>query len=142
MPYTPLFRSRSRSPSAISRRTPDEDAEALVRPPADPDHWDVCRLAFPAAVMLTPRQQNAYHRARTLITGDRLAEAASMLVDIASPTGAEGPLARAVVARLTGPVIAAQDQSLDARQSQAFAILHGPEHRPSLTPSAPHDPTP
>src|SRR3546814_8271294 len=89
--------------------------------------------------MLTPRQQNAYHRARTLITGDRLAEAASMLVDIASPTGAEGPLARAVVDRLTGLGIDAQEQALDARQSNAFAILRGTGARASLMLSAPTD---
>ena len=97
------------------------------------------RLAFPAAVMLTPRQQNAYHRARTLITGDRLAEAASMLVDMASPTGAEGPLARAVVDRLTGLGIDAQEQALDARQSNAFAILRGTGARASLMLYAPTD---
>src|SRR3546814_1896164 len=89
--------------------------------------------------MLTPRQQNAYHRARTLITGDRLAEAASMLVDIASPTGAEGPLARAVVDRLTGLGIDAQEQALDARQSNAFAILRGTGARASLMLYAPTD---
>src|SRR3546814_11579264 len=62
-----------------------------------------------------------------------------MLVDIASPTGAEGPLARAVVDRLTGLGIDAQEQALDARQSNAFAILRGTGARASLMLYAPPD---
>lgn len=70
------------------------------------------------------------HRLRELVTG---------LVDIASPTGEEGPLASHVVERLAAAGVPARTQPLDDRQANALARLPGAGTGPSLLLYAPID---
>jgi len=59
------------------------------------------------------------------VTGDRLRELITGLVDIPSPTGDEGPLAEHIAATLTAAGCPARVQPLDDRQANAWARLSG-----------------
>lgn len=114
-------------------------AQALPGPPSHPRHGDVDRHARPPALMLTASQRGQYERACAFVTPEGLAETTAFLVDIPSPTGEEGPLARAVVERLRGQGIDASEQRLDERQSNAVARIAGSGGKPSLLLYAPTD---
>ena len=77
--------------------------------------------------------------ATALATPERLADTLRLLVDTPSPTGDEGPLARSIVARLGKAGIRAEEQALDARQSNALATLPGTGGGPSLLLYSPID---
>lgn len=70
---------------------------------------------------------------------DEIAKTAAFLVDIPSPTGQEGALARAVVSRLGRQGICAREQELDDKQSNAWAVLRGKKTQPSLLLYSPVD---
>ncbi|WP_436698658.1 hypothetical protein [Nocardioides sp. BYT-33-1] len=59
------------------------------------------------------------------VTRDRLLGAVTGVVDIASPTGAEGELARWLVDRMAAGGLRAVEQRIDARQSNAIGVLPG-----------------
>ena len=78
-------------------------------------------------------------KAQAFVTRERLVNALRLLVDTASPTGEEGPLARKVVKRLRNAGIDAREQALDARQSNALGVLPGAGTGPSLLLHSPLD---
>lgn len=88
---------------------------------------------------MTPTQKALYGQACSLVTPEAVTQAVAFLVDIPSPTGEEGALARAVVARLRDRGVDAVEQRLDDRQSNAFARLPGTGAAPSLLLYAPTD---
>lgn len=59
------------------------------------------------------------------VTRGRLLDAVTGLVDIPSPTGGEGELARWIAGRLAIPGVRAEEQRIDERQSNAVAVLPG-----------------
>lgn len=59
------------------------------------------------------------------VTRDRLLGAVTGVVDIASPTGGEGELARWLVDRMAAGGLRAVEQRIDARQSNAVGVLPG-----------------
>ncbi|MEV2211693.1 deacylase [Streptomyces sp. NPDC050997] len=73
------------------------------------------------------------------VTDDRLRELITGLVDIASPTGDEGPLAEHIAATLTAAGCRARVQPLDDRQANAWARLDGDGTGPDLMLYAPID---
>ncbi|WP_405952656.1 peptidase dimerization domain-containing protein [Streptomyces prunicolor] len=73
------------------------------------------------------------------VTGDRLRELITGLVDIPSPTGDEGPLAGHIADTLTAAGCRAQVQPLDDRQANAWARLSGDGTGPDLMLYAPID---
>lgn len=73
------------------------------------------------------------------VTGDRLRELITGLVDIPSPTGDEAPLATHIAATLTAAGCRAQVQPLDDRQANAWARLSGDGTGPDLMLYAPID---
>ncbi|MFD3588090.1 M20 family metallopeptidase [Streptomyces sp. NPDC058683] len=73
------------------------------------------------------------------VSGDRLRELITGLVDIPSPTGDEGPLAEHIAATLTAAGCPARVQSLDDRQANAWARLSGDGTGPDLMLYAPID---
>ncbi len=79
--------------------------------------------------------EQAYERVDTA----GLTEIVAELVDIPSPTGEEGELARAITRRLRARGIAAEEQAIDPRQSNALAALSGRGGGPSLLLYAPMD---
>lgn len=78
-------------------------------------------------------------RALARLDAEGLTRTLVELVDIPSPTGDEGPLARAVVRRLRDRGLPAEEQALDARQSNVTARLQGAGGGPSLMLYAPID---
>ncbi|MEU6141679.1 deacylase [Streptomyces sp. NPDC047081] len=73
------------------------------------------------------------------VTPDRLTELITGLVDIPSPTGDEGPLARHIAATLATTVPRTAVQPLDDRQANAWARLDGDGTGPDLMLYAPID---
>ncbi|MDH6626205.1 acetylornithine deacetylase/succinyl-diaminopimelate desuccinylase-like protein [Streptomyces sp. LBL] len=73
------------------------------------------------------------------VTGDRLRELITGLVDIPSPTGDEGPLAEHIAATLTAAGCRARVQPLDDRQANAWSRLDGDGTGPDLMLYAPID---
>lgn len=78
-------------------------------------------------------------RARDSIDRDRLRELVIGLVDIASPTGDEAPLARAITQTLTGAGLDAHTMNLDDRQANSWGRLRGNGTGPDLMLYAPID---
>lgn len=72
------------------------------------------------------------------LTGERLLTAARSMVDIASPTGAERPLAEWIASELATTGLNAEVQGIDASQANAVATLPG-AYGPSLLLYAPVD---
>lgn len=81
----------------------------------------------------------AVARVMRLVTRDRLAEAVRGIVDIASPTGAEAPVAEWIAAHLAGAGVDARVQHLDPWQANAAGVLPGPADGPSVLLYAPLD---
>ena len=73
------------------------------------------------------------------VTEDRLGELTAGLVDVPSPTGDEGPLARHIAAVLDATGIEAHAQPLDDRQANAWGRLRGDGTGPDLMLYAPID---
>ncbi|TCC28953.1 M20/M25/M40 family metallo-hydrolase [Kribbella speibonae] len=69
--------------------------------------------------------EQAVARVMEHVTRDRLAEAICGMVDIPSPTGAEGRIAAWIVDRLTNHGVAAQLQPLDDLQANAVGTVPG-----------------
>jgi len=77
--------------------------------------------------------------ASKFVTADGLRELVRGLVDIASPTGDEGPLAEHIAATLRESGVAAATQPLDDRQANAWGRLTGSGSGPDLMLYAPID---
>ncbi len=88
---------------------------------------------------LTPQQQLYLERASQQVRDQDLIDAVRSLVDIASPTGAEGILARSIAERLREHGLQGVEQPLDAQQSNAFGCIRGTEGGPSLLLYSPID---
>jgi acetylornithine deacetylase/succinyl-diaminopimelate desuccinylase-like protein len=88
---------------------------------------------------LGDQRQRWVDSAAAQIRPERLRELVRGLVDIPSPTGAEGPLAEHIAATLAGSGIAASAQPLDDRQANAFGRLPGSGEGPDLMLYAPID---
>ncbi|MFG3025505.1 M20 family metallopeptidase [Streptomyces sp. NPDC048254] len=88
---------------------------------------------------LDARRQGWVQDAWGQVTGDRLRELITGLVDIPSPTGDEGPLAEHIAATLTTAGCPARLQPLDDRQANAWARLSGDGTGPDLMLYAPID---
>ncbi|MGW4910989.1 M20 family metallopeptidase [Streptomyces sp. NPDC004270] len=88
---------------------------------------------------LDARRQGWVQDAWAQVTGDRLRELITGLVDIPSPTGDEGPLAEHIAATLTAAGCPARLQPLDDRQANAWARLSGDGTGPDLMLYAPID---
>ncbi|MGW7545879.1 M20 family metallopeptidase [Streptomyces sp. NPDC054770] len=73
------------------------------------------------------------------VTGDRLRELVTGLVDIASPTGDEGPLARHIASAMSHSIKDSTVQPLDDRQANARSRLKGDGTGPDLMLYAPID---
>ncbi|MFC4052770.1 M20 family metallopeptidase [Actinomadura syzygii] len=73
------------------------------------------------------------------VTADRLRELVRGLVDVPSPTGREGPLARHIADTLAAAGIAAAAQPIDDRQANAWGRLPGDGTGPDLMLYAPID---
>ena len=74
---------------------------------------------------MTMTTEQAVTRVMEHVTRDRLAEAICGIVDIPSPTGAEGRVAAWIVDRLTNHGVAAQLQPLDDLQANAVGTVSG-----------------
>ena len=88
---------------------------------------------------LSERQDRWWQECRQRISVDDLAKTVAALVDLPTPTGEEGALAKAVVARLSAKGIVAEEQVIDAQQSNAVARLSGSGSKPSLMLYSPTD---
>jgi succinyl-diaminopimelate desuccinylase len=88
---------------------------------------------------LSAQQQIHLERANGLVRDQDLTDAVRQLVDIASPTGAEGHLARFIAARLRERGLEGVEQPLDALQSNAFGCIRGADGGPSLLLYSPID---
>lgn len=73
------------------------------------------------------------------VTRDRLLETTCGLVNIASPTGGERPLAEWIAARLGDHGLDASTQIIDDQQANAVGVLRGPTAGPSVLLYAPLD---
>jgi acetylornithine deacetylase/succinyl-diaminopimelate desuccinylase-like protein len=73
------------------------------------------------------------------ISAERLRDLTASLVDVASPTGDEAPLARHIAALLGASGLEAHVQSLDDRQANSWGRLHGDGSGPDLMLYAPID---
>lgn len=89
--------------------------------------------------MLSEKQLRWWNECRQQISADGLARTVAELVDIPTPTGEEGALAKAVVARLRANGIAAEEQVIDVQQSNVVARLVGSGSGPSLMLYSPTD---
>jgi acetylornithine deacetylase/succinyl-diaminopimelate desuccinylase-like protein len=78
-------------------------------------------------------------RAWDHISADRLRDLTASLVDVASPTGDEAPLARHIAALLEASGVQASVQPLDDRQASAWGRLRGDGTGPDLMLYAPID---
>lgn len=72
---------------------------------------------------LTPSLQEACDRAFKTVRQDRLAEVLTSLVDVPSPTGEEGALARRIVEHLRASGISAHEQVVRGSQSNAVGVM-------------------
>ncbi len=88
---------------------------------------------------LSAKQQRWVQKACAEVTEGELAGTLSELVDVPSPTGEEGPLARAIVRRLQQAGLEAEEHVLDSRQSNAVGRIRGSGDTPSLMLYAPID---
>ncbi|MGP4043832.1 M20 family metallopeptidase [Streptomyces sp. 2A115] len=88
---------------------------------------------------LDDRRQAWVEDAWRHITGDRLRELITGLVDIPSPTGDEAPIAEHIAETLTASGCRAALQPLDDRQANAWARLDGDGTGPDLMLYAPID---
>lgn len=96
--------------------------------------------------MDTSLSKNTFHQtqfelAKSLISKDSLVQILSRLVDVASPTGEEGPLAREIVKMLNDFKLEGQEQIIDDLQSNASGKIQGiqPSKHCSLLLYAPID---
>lgn len=76
--------------------------------------------------------EQAVERVLRHVTRDRLVEAVCGIVDIPSPTGAEGRVAAWIVDHLAGTGVAAQLQPLDDLQANAVGVVPGGDGRSTL----------
>ena len=83
--------------------------------------------------------ERAVARVMRQVTRDRLAAAVCGIVDIASPTGAEAPVAGWIAAHLAKAGVTARVQHLDDLQANAVGVLPGPDDGPSILLYAPLD---
>lgn len=88
---------------------------------------------------LSERQNHWWQECRRRISADDLAKTVAALIDIPTPTGEESALAKAVVARLSTKGIAAEEQVIDAQQSNVVARISGSGAAPSLMLYSPTD---
>lgn len=72
-----------------------------------------------------PEHQVLYEKARELISQDSLVSILRQLVDIPSPTGEEGALARHISLMLNDFDLAGQEQIIDSKQSNATGQITG-----------------
>jgi acetylornithine deacetylase/succinyl-diaminopimelate desuccinylase-like protein len=92
-----------------------------------------------AQLMLTTTQREWFEQASAKVNATDLTQILIDLINIASPTGEEGNLARAVVSRLGAKCIDSQEQRIDERQSNVVGRLAGAGGRPSLLLYSPLD---
>lgn len=78
-------------------------------------------------------------RVMSHVTRERLLGAVTGFVDIPSPTGHEGELARWIAGRLAIPGVRAEEQRIDEHQSNAVAVLPGRANGESVLLYAPLD---
>ena len=71
--------------------------------------------------------KTGFDRARELVSRDSLVSILSKLVDVVSPTGEEGPLARQIVALLDNFDLSGEEQIIDDQQSNALGQIKGIE---------------
>ena len=85
--------------------------------------------------------QSGFERACSMISPDRLIRSLIRLVDVPSPTGEEGPLARTIVALLDELDLHGTEQHILGEQSNAIGVLHGknPSGAPGLLLYSPID---
>ena len=86
-----------------------------------------------------PARAALTEKATRHISRDRLRDLARGLVDIASPTGYERPLAEHIAATLDEARVPAAVQPIDDRQANAYGRLHGSGAGPDLMLYAPID---
>ena len=85
-------------------------------------------------------KNNYFNQAKSLIDTNSLVSILSQLVDIPSPTGEEGELARKVVTLLNDYELSGEEQIIDAKQSNAHGKIKGSNAKdPSLMLYAPLD---
>jgi succinyl-diaminopimelate desuccinylase len=89
--------------------------------------------------MLDSSLERACARAFERVRQDRLAEALARIIDIPSPTGEEGPLAREIVSLLRQCGVAAKEQVVQGAQSNAVGVLRGTGNGHSLLLYSPID---
>lgn len=89
--------------------------------------------------MLSDRQHRWWQSLRERIDPDELARTLAFLVDIPTPTGEEGALAKAIAARLAGQPAETLEQSIDSQQSNLVARIAGGGRLPSLMLYSPVD---
>ena len=89
----------------------------------------------------TTFNQAQFELAKSLISKDSLVNILSKIVDVPSPTGEEGPLAKKVVELLNEFKLEGQEQVIDDLQSNAIGEIQGiePNNYPSLMLYAPLD---
>ena len=69
----------------------------------------------------------AFEKAKSLINQDSLVKILSALVDVASPTGEEAPLAKRIVQILNEYELLGEEQVIDKQQSNAIGKIKGRE---------------
>lgn len=89
--------------------------------------------------MTSPRYDDLVDLVMAEVSRDRLLDAVSGLVGIASPTGAERPAAEWITRHLEGAGLRASTQVIDDEQANSVAVLPGAEDGPSLLLYAPID---
>lgn len=89
----------------------------------------------------TTYNSTAFEKAKAHIDKERLVRTLSAMVDVASPTGEEGPLARRIVELLNEYGLSGKEQVIDSQQSNAVGKIEGsePNDAPSLLLYAPID---
>jgi acetylornithine deacetylase/succinyl-diaminopimelate desuccinylase-like protein len=88
---------------------------------------------------LSATQRQWFERARSAVSDTALTGTLREMVDVASPTGEEAPLACAISRRLHAYGIECEEQAIDARQSNAIGVLPGSGSGPSLLLYSPID---
>lgn len=88
---------------------------------------------------LSAQQQLYLERATEHVSDQDLTATLRGLVDIASPTGAEGALARSIAQRLREHGLDGTEQALDTQQSNAFGCIRGADRGGSLLLYSPID---
>ena len=78
-------------------------------------------------------------KAQDLVSKDRVVDILCSMVDVPSPTGEEGPLARTICAMLDEAGLEATEQALDGQQSNAVGRLSGDGTRPPMLLYSPID---